>query len=40
MPAWFVYILRSKIRDFVYVGSTNDLRRRLAEHNDGSCSIN
>ena len=31
----YVYILQSKIDDELYVGSTNDLRRRLAEHNDG-----
>jgi len=30
------YILRSKTHpDQTYVGSTNDLRKRLAEHNSG-----
>ena len=35
MPHWFVYVIRSLIKDFVYVGSTDDLRRRLSEHNAG-----
>jgi predicted GIY-YIG superfamily endonuclease len=35
MPEWFVYILRSQTRRFIYVGSTRDLRRRLDEHNAG-----
>ena len=35
MPEWFVYILRSKSRDFLYVGFTKDLSRRLSEHNNG-----
>jgi putative endonuclease len=33
---FYVYILRSKNRsDQTYVGSTSDLRKRLAEHNAG-----
>ena len=35
MLDWYVYILRSLRRDFVYVGSTNYLQRRLVEHNNG-----
>ncbi|MEK6565860.1 MAG: GIY-YIG nuclease family protein [Bacteroidota bacterium] len=35
MPEWYVYILKSLVRDFVYVGSTEDFKRRLNEHNDG-----
>ena len=31
---WFVYILKSKSSEFIYIGSTNDLDRRLQEHND------
>jgi predicted GIY-YIG superfamily endonuclease len=32
----YVYLLRSKAKsDETYVGSTNDLKRRLAEHNGG-----
>ena len=32
---WYVYILRSKNSRFIYIGSTNDLQRRLREHNEG-----
>ena len=32
---WYVYILRSTIEKSLYVGSTNDMRRRLTEHNTG-----
>jgi predicted GIY-YIG superfamily endonuclease len=35
LPRWYTYILRSPKREFVYVGSTNDLQRRIAEHNRG-----
>ena len=31
----YVYILRNTIRNQIYVGSTNDLRKRFSEHNDG-----
>lgn len=31
----YVYILRSKKDQELYVGSTNDLKRRLQEHNSG-----
>jgi putative endonuclease len=30
-----VYILKSKIRDTIYIGSTSNLERRLSEHNNG-----
>jgi len=30
---WFVYILRSVKDKNLYVGSTNDIQRRLIEHN-------
>ena len=33
---WYVYVLKSNNSDFIYVGSTHDLKRRLAEHNEGS----
>ncbi len=35
MPHWYVYVLRSLRTSFVYIGSTNDIERRLAEHNEG-----
>ena len=31
---WYVYLLRLSNND-IYVGSTNDLRRRIKSHNDG-----
>jgi predicted GIY-YIG superfamily endonuclease len=35
MPEWFVYILQSQRKQFLYIGSTNHLQRRLNEHNSG-----
>lgn len=32
---FYVYILKSRIDNDLYVGSTNDLKRRLQEHNEG-----
>lgn len=32
---YYVYVLRSKKDNGIYVGSTNNLKRRLKEHNDG-----
>ena len=32
---FFVYIIRSEKDGDLYTGSTNDLKRRLAEHNSG-----
>ena len=32
---YYVYILKSKVTDKYYVGYTNDLKRRLSEHNSG-----
>ncbi len=34
---WYVYILRSGKDHKLYVGSTNDLKRRLGEHEQGRC---
>jgi len=31
---YYVYILKSKIVDRYYIGSTRDLKRRLTEHNN------
>lgn len=32
---YYVYILKSKIDDSFYIGYTNNLDRRLEEHNEG-----
>ena len=32
---WYVYILRSEIDGKIYIGSTNDLKRRVKQHNSG-----
>lgn len=32
---WFVYIFKSLSENFIYIGSTNDINRRLQEHNEG-----
>jgi len=32
---WYVYILQSQKNWILYVGSTNDLKRRIKEHNGG-----
>lgn len=32
---WQVYILKSEKSRWYYVGSTNDISRRLSEHNSG-----
>ena len=33
---YYVYIIESLLRNELYIGFTNDLRRRLDEHNSGS----
>lgn len=35
---WYVYILRSRRDGRCYVGSTDDLKRRVREHRDGRCA--
>jgi putative endonuclease len=32
---YYVYILKSKVREEIYIGSTNNLKRRIQEHNNG-----
>ncbi len=32
---WYVYVLKSINHSYIYIGFTNDLDRRLAEHNEG-----
>lgn len=35
---WFVYLIKSISNNWYYVGSTNDIDRRLEEHNKGRVS--
>lgn len=35
MSFYYVYILRSIDYDFIYIGYTDNLKRRLKEHNSG-----
>jgi len=37
MDWWYVYVLRSYKKNRTYVGSTNNLKRRLNQHNNGFC---
>ncbi|MBC8322791.1 MAG: GIY-YIG nuclease family protein [Candidatus Marinimicrobia bacterium] len=32
---WYVYALENKKKNFIYIGYTNDLKRRIREHFDG-----
>lgn len=32
---YYLYVLKSKKDENIYTGSTNDLKRRLSEHNEG-----
>ena len=32
---FYVYLLKSKVKNKLYVGYTNDLRKRFEQHNDG-----
>jgi len=34
---WYAYVLSSKSDGTLYLGSTNDLKRRLEEHRQGRC---
>ena len=34
MQFFFVYVLQSKIKDFIYVGFTANLKKRFFEHNN------
>jgi putative endonuclease len=35
----YVYFLKSAETKWIYIGNTNDLKRRLAEHNSGKTSF-
>lgn len=35
MKFFYVYILHNKKRGFIYIGFTEDLKRRYKEHNQG-----
>ena len=35
MEFYFVYALRSLKKEFIYIGYTDNLQRRLNEHNNG-----
>jgi putative endonuclease len=32
---FYVYVLKSTIKDYHYIGSTEDLKKRVGEHNQG-----
>ena len=32
---WYVYFLENKEKQYLYTGSTGNLKRRLGQHNDG-----
>ncbi len=39
MQFWYVYVLRSQKDDMFYIGSTNDLKRRLQQHQRGESTF-
>jgi len=32
---WYVYVIKSQTNDWIYIGSTGNLRTRLEDHNNG-----
>ena len=32
---WYVYFIKSKTKNFLYIGTTNNVNRRIYEHNTG-----
>lgn len=32
---FYVYVIKSKLKDYHYIGSTEDLQKRFQEHNQG-----
>ena len=37
MKVFFIYVLKSKIAKYLYVGLTDNIERRFKQHNDGRC---
>ena len=35
MKFYYVYVLRSSLKEFIYIGYSEDLRQRLTSHNKG-----
>jgi len=35
---WFVYVIGSLNSKYKYIGCTSNLKRRIIEHNNGTCS--
>jgi putative endonuclease len=35
MKFYYVYVLESKLKEFIYIGYSEDIVRRLKEHNSG-----
>lgn len=36
---FYTYVLKSEVNGRLYTGSTNDLRKRLKQHNDGKSTF-
>jgi predicted GIY-YIG superfamily endonuclease len=34
---YYVYVLENEDKDYLYIGSTKNLKRRMLEHNKGNC---
>ncbi|WP_432271478.1 GIY-YIG nuclease family protein [Autumnicola tepida] len=32
---YFVYAIKSQVKDWIYMGMTNNVQRRIAQHNSG-----
>ncbi len=35
MNFYYVYVLKSLVKDFIYIGYTENLKKRFGEHNSG-----
>lgn len=36
LPMYYTYVLQSSVDNHLYIGYTNDLKRRIVEHNSGA----